>query len=457
MWIDNPLDEPSPIADTLPIYSLSRIDPRRTDNSALKKYYENRSLMFRNILIIGTATIGWNVALQIVNPLIAVRLLDLGVRENVQGTISSVNLWAVSFLVMLFGWMSDHTISRYGRRKPYLFVAAPFIITSIIIFPFFATKSHVPLLLTLQVVYLLFMDLKNSSFALVLIDCVPGPKLARATAVVSVSTGLVSFFANRYAARLLSYGDKAPMLLAAGIMLMTTITAAFVREPPVIHPRTGPFRPWSTFRVAAAYDKRLFILMAGIALLYAFPAVCTQWLWFWSKETLGLTRQSTFQAVSWAGLANVALCWPIGWVVDRFGGLGVIAVFFLLCAVCFDVMLRAHSKAELIFIVILQSVTYQMYWYSDLLVFKSSPAQSIGAISSTNSCLRNAFLGCLSLLTGWMIFWCNHDYRVGFGIGLALTLIGCVICFVHQINYAGEVRSQRIEANPSSALEAVPI
>ena len=224
------------------------------------------------------------------------------------------------------------------------------------------------------------MDLKNSSFALVLIDCVPGPKLARATAVVSVSTGLVSFFANRYAASLMSYGDKAPMLLAAGVMLMTTISAAFVREPPVVHPRRGPFRPWTTFQVAAAYDKRLFVLMAGIALLYAFPSVCTQWLWFWSKETLGFTRQSTFQAVSWAGLANIALCYPIGWVVDRFGGLRVIVAFLALCVLCFAIMLHAHSKADLIFIAVLQSVTYQMYWYADLLVFKSSPSQSIGAI-----------------------------------------------------------------------------
>ena len=300
-WIDNPLDEPSPMFDALPIYSLSKTVPHRTDDASLTRYYENHSLMLRNIIVVGTATIGWNVALQIVNPLIAVRLLDLGVHENIQGTISSINLWAVSFLVMLFGWMSDHTISRYGRRKPYLFIAAPFIITAISVFPFFATKSHIPLLLTLQVVYLLFMDLKNSTFTLVMIDVVPGPKLARAMAVVSVSTGLVNVFANRYAAALLSYGDKAPMLLAAGVMLMTTITAAFVREPPVIHPRTGPFRLWSTFHIAAAYDKRLFVLMAGIALLFAFPSVCTQWLWFWSKETLGLTRQSTFQAISWAG------------------------------------------------------------------------------------------------------------------------------------------------------------
>jgi len=261
---------------------------------------------------------------------------------------------------------------------------------------------------------------------------VPGPMLARATAVVTMVAGVVSFLSNRYAADLAAMGDKAPMLLTAGVMMLTTITAAFVREPPVTHPRSAPFRPWSTFRVAAAYDKRLFVLMAGIALLYAFPSVCTQWLWFWSKETLGFTRSDIFRAVSWAGLANVVLSYPIGWTVDRFGGLKVVLAFMVLCAGCFGLILYTHTKAELIILVIAQTMIFPMYWSADMLVFKSCPTQNVGAITSTNSCIRNAFLGCLSLLSGWAIYWTGHDYRVGFAIGLVLSAAGCVLCVVHQ-------------------------
>ena len=460
-WVDNPADnpadEPATAGDALPLFSLSKDAPHRTDPRAVDSYYADRRLRLRNIVLIGSATIGWNVALQIVTPLIAVRLLDLGVRENVQGTISSINLWAVSFLVMLFGWMSDHTISRLGRRKPYLFVAAPFIIAAISLFPFAAASRAVSLALTLQVVYLLFMDLKNSTFALVLIDCVPGAMLARAMAVVSVVSGLTSFVANRYAAELIHYGDKAPMLLAAGAMALTTAAAAFVREPPVLHPRTAPFRPWSTFRTAAAHDRRLFVLMAGIALLFAFPSVCTQWLWFWSKETLGLSRQDIFQAVSWAGLANVVLSYPIGWVVDRFGGLRVVALFQALCVACFAGTLRVDSKLGRMLLVVAQTVAFPLYWSADILVYKSSPPQSVGAITSTNSCIRNAFLGCLSLLTGWTIYWSGHDYRVGFAIGLALTTVGCALCVFHQF-YLTDARTPRASdprGDPSPAL-AVP-
>ena len=219
--------------------------------------------MFRNILLIGTATIGWSVALQVITPLMAVELLDLGVGENVQGTISSINLWAVAFLVMFFGWMSDHTISRHGRRKPYLFLAAPFIICVVTLFPFFSLPRYVVVLLALQGIYLLFMDLKNSTFALVMIDCVPKQVLARSLAVVTMVSGFISFLANRYAADLLKMGEKLPFFAAAMVMCVTTMVAAFVREPPVYHPRSGPFRPWSTFHVTAAFDKRLFSADGG--------------------------------------------------------------------------------------------------------------------------------------------------------------------------------------------------
>jgi uncharacterized membrane protein len=51
------------------------------------------------------------------------------------------------------------------------------------------------------------------------------------------------------------------------------------------------------------------------------------WIWFWAKETLGLERGEIFFALSWAGLLNIALAYPIGWVIDRFGGFRVVIGF----------------------------------------------------------------------------------------------------------------------------------
>ena len=96
-------------------------------------YYANVPLLWRNVIMIGIANLGWSMVFTIVGPLMTLKLLDLGVRENIQATITSVNGWALSFLVMWFSWMSDHTVTRIGRRKPYLFLAAPFIIADFLV------------------------------------------------------------------------------------------------------------------------------------------------------------------------------------------------------------------------------------------------------------------------------------------------------------------------------------
>ncbi len=425
-----------PTADAarpVPLFSLSSLEPLRTDPDALVAFLSDRRQMVRNVVLISLAAVGWKVTVDVISPLISVHLLDLGVGENVQGTIASANFWALSVLVMFFAWLSDHTVSRLGRRKPYLFIAAPVIVAVVATFPFLAIPRYVPLLLMLQGLYLLFLDLKDSTFKLVMIDCVPGRLLARALGVVAIVQGLASFGANRYARDLLALGERAPFLAAAGVMAITTLLASMIREPPIYHPPAEPFRPWSTFRVVAAFDKRIFLLMAGIALLDAFPATCIQWLWFWSKQTLGFSRVDILTAVSWAALANVVLSYPLGWVVDRFGGMRVVMLFMALCAACFAGMFLVRSRAGLTLLVAAQTVSFPLYWWADTMVFKSCPRADVGAFTSTNSCLRNAFLGCLSLLTGWVIYWGGHDYRLGFGIALALTVIGGGLCCGHQL------------------------
>lgn len=415
----------------VPLWSLSPDSPQRTNPEVLEAYYANRRLMWRNLFLICIAMIGWNVAVQLVTPLMTVCLLDLGVRENVQGTISAGNYVAVSFLVMLFGWISDHTISRFGRRKPYLFVAAPFIIASVALFPFVAIARSVWLLLVMQVVYLLFMDLKNSTFALIQVDCMPRAILARTFAVLNIAGGLVGFLINRNVGALIARGEWFPYAVASAVMLVTTIAASLVKEPPIYNPRKEAFKPWSTFKVAAQ-DKRIFLLIAGMALMMSWMTTYNQWLWFWSKESLGLSREAVFEAISWAQLVNVLLAYPLGWVIDRYGGLRVVVLYWALSVCCFLILLNVHDKSGLALLAMLQTITVPMYWSFDIMVYKNSPPKDIGSVSSTSSCVRNAFQGLVVLLTGWTISWRGGDYHAGFAVGLACSSIGLLFFFSHR-------------------------
>jgi maltose/moltooligosaccharide transporter len=404
--------------------------PAEQQSPELAAYYANKPLMWMNVFLIGVCTMGWGVVTTIVTPLTVLLLLEMGLRENLQATINSANAYALSFLVMYFSWKSDHTMSRIGRRKPYLFLAAPFIVGSVALFPVFAKAHLLWVLVILYLIRVLFMDIKNSTFPLLSIDCVPKAVLARANSVIAIAGGLVAFLAMRYAGDLIKIASWLPFALGAGVMTLTTICAWWIEEPPIRHPTTEKFKIWSTFKVAAE-DKRIFWLMAGVAMINSFTTMNVAWVWFWAKESLHLEKGEIFQALSWAGLLNMVLAYPIGWVIDRFGGLRVVLLFFAGQVACFLWVLNVHDKNGLILLSLATTLIGPLYAGADMMIYKSAPRKDVGSYTSTNSCLRNFYNATLGLVAGWAIFAFGHNFLVGFYIGIAMTTVGLVMFLIH--------------------------
>lgn len=396
----------------------------------LEAYYADKRLMWRNVILIGFCNVGWGVVAGIVTPLIALRLLELGLRENIQATILSANGFALSFLVMYFAWKSDHTVSRFGRRKPFLFLSAPFIIASIALFPFFDRAHLLWVLVGLYISSLFFMDIKNSTFPLLSIDCVPREVLARANSVLAIAGGLVSFVAMRYAGDLIRIADWFPFALGAGIMTITTLAAFAIKEPPISYPTTERFKIWSTFKVVSQ-DKRIFWLIAGVGMINGFIVMNNAWIWFWARETLRLDRGEIFSALSWAGLLNVALAYPVGWVIDRFGGFRVVLIFWLGQLACYLWILHVHDKSGLIILSLATTIIGPLYTGADMMIYKSAPRQDIGSYTSTNSSFRNAYVALLGLVAGWLIYAAGGNFIVGFTIGMIMSTVGLAMFLIH--------------------------
>ncbi|MEI6166916.1 MAG: MFS transporter [bacterium] len=398
---------------------------------ALDAYYADKKLMWRNVTLIGICNIGWGVADTLVMPLVLMRLLDLGVRENIQGTISSVNGWALSFMVMYFSWKSDHTVTRFGRRRPWYFVSAPFIIGAMALFPVFNEARWVAILVGLVIVKMIFMDIVASTFSLLGIDCVRRDVLARANSVLGAAGGLVGFVIMQLAGRIIAVSEWFPFAVGAVIMTLTTLCAFGIKEPPIRHPTTEKFKIWSTFKVAAL-DKRIFWLMGGVALINSYLVMNSTWLWFWAKETLQLARGDIYQALSWAGLLSLVLAYPIGWIIDRWGGFRVVLLFWAGQVACFLWAMQVHDKTSLIILSLAMTVIGPLYAGADIMVYKSAPRQDIGSITSTNSCIRNAYRATLGFISGWAIYFCGHNYRVGFVMGIVMSTLAVMFFVIYR-------------------------
>jgi len=399
-------------------------------SSELAAYYANKPLMWRNIVLIGLCNVGWSIVFGIVSPLIVLRLLELGVRENIQATINSANGIALAFLVMYFAWKSDHFVSRIGRRKPFLFLSAPFIIGAIGLFPLVSKAHLVSVLMGLYCVQLFFMDIKSSTFPLLSIDCVPMEILARANSVLSIANGLVGFVAMRYAGDMICLAEWFPYALGAGIMTVTTICAFWIQEPPIRYSTTERFKLWSTFKVVSK-DKRFFWLVAGVSMINGYLTMNGAWIWFWAKETLHLERGEIFSALSWAGLLNIALAYPIGWVIDRFGGFRVVLGLWVGQMACYLWVLNVHDKSGLIILSLATTLIAPLYAGADMMIYKSAPRKDIGSYTSTNSFFRNGFNALLGLTSGWIIYASGSNFVVGFSIGIAMSTVGLVMFFIH--------------------------
>jgi MFS family permease len=397
----------------------------------LEAYYANKPLLWRNLILIGICNIGWGVVTMIVTPLISLRLLELGLRENIQGTINSINGFALAFLVMYFSWKSDHTVSRFGRRKPYLFISAPFIIGSIALFPVFNQAHLLWVLVSLYITSMIFMNLKSSTFPLLNIDCVPVKLLARANAIFSIVSGLVGFVAMRYAGALIHIADWLPYVVGASVMMVTTLCAFWIKEPPIRYPTTDRFKLWSTFQVVS-HDKRVFWLFVGVSMVHGFWLMTNTWIWFWAAETLRLDKAEIFSSLAWAGLLNIALAYPIGWVIDRFGGFRVVILFWAGQLACYLWIFHVHDNRGLIILSLATTLIYPLYGAGDIMVYKIAPRQEIGSYTSTLSFFRNGIGALVGVVSGWAIYATGSNYMVGFTIGMIMSTAGLVLFFIHR-------------------------
>lgn len=391
-------------------------------SSELTAYYADRRLLWKNVILVLLLNIGWGICFTVVNPLIQLRLSKAGVSDSGIGLIASINSWSYSYLVMYFAWKSDHTVSRWGRRIPYLFLTAPVIILSVILFPLFEQKW---ILIILAMAQMLFMDIKAATIPLLNIDCVPRRILAQVNSLGAIVGAATGFLAMRYGMRLADAWEYAPYAFGGGILLCTTLLGGFlIKEPPVKCPTNERFKPWSAMAVAWK-DKRAILLMIGVGSVNLFGIAYGGWIWLYAGHTLNLSRSDTGSAMSWSILVPLVLSYPIGYLTDRFGSYPMAIVYFLVSVLAAGwSLLYLNNYSGLLVGSLLVGALGPLYSAIDILVYREADAKHIGSVTSTNSCLRGFIAGLSSLGCGALITHFGGNYRIAFVLGIAGTTFG---------------------------------
>lgn len=393
------------------------------DRPELVAYYSDRRTLRRNMVSLLICNLGWGLSMTLVSPLMGLAMNERGVSEFWLGTISSVNSVLVAVLVMYFSWKSDHTVSRLGRRTPYLLISAPFVILPILIFPWMTLPVS---LILLYAVHVLFMDLKQSTYALLPLDCVPRHALARFGSAFAIAGGVVTFCTLHWGFLLIGLGEWVPYILAGSLMVFTTLAALLLREPPIACPTTEAWRPWTTLKVGWK-DRRTVLLMVGVTLLFAFHCTYFAWLWLYARNHLGVEKGMIAQAVSWAPLLSIALAWPVAWLVDRYAGIRLAAVYVLLEVVVCILVCTATGPGGILAASLAKAVAGPFFAGADILIVRQALPQEVGSVTSSSAFVRNLGSGLVVFTSGTILGQCGGDHRYAFIFGLAVSIIGFLL------------------------------
>ena len=159
-------------------------------------------------------------------------------------------------------------------------------------------------------------------------------------------------------------------------------------------------------------------------------------------------------------LFRSALAYPIGWIIDRWGGFRVVVLMFLGQVACFILAMNVHDKMGLMILGVATTIIAPLYQGADMMIYKAAHPKDVGSYTSSNSAIRNAFRAMQALVSGWVIYWAGSDYRMGFIIGIVVSAAGMAMFIIHhQImrrERAGTRESAAPESDAATVLNANP-
>jgi MFS family permease len=273
-------------------------------------------------------------------------------RGRYMGVIETMGAIVAILVVPTVGTISDYTVSRWGRRKPYIIIGA----TLDVVFIFALVNAQ--FLTAYVVAYLLLQFSSNFAqgpFQGYVPDLVPEKQVATASGLLGLMrmTGLLGgvFIVSSGAVT----GDYGAPLLLIGLIEFGLAVATFVlvREGAEPRPRNG--RSWpSIAREAWGMDvlrERNFLFMSATRLFFLMgTSAFVNLSLFYVRDTLG---QSEDDLEFWIRVG--LLCFLVGtavatipgaWLADRVGRRNVIWAAAFLAGLGIFLTVRAVSPAE---------------------------------------------------------------------------------------------------------------
>lgn len=320
------------------------------------------------------------------------------------------------FLVQPYvAWKSDRIHTRWGRRRPFLILGLPgtclaLLLLGVMPFLFEGDSRHalptLILLLVANVGLQFFQDVNWGSQEPLYADTFRHQVLGRAVAIRSYTIQFVYFFMNYFAMKWADTHEFIPYACAAGLVLMSfamVVTVIKEREfpPPQRVERYNPLAHLGLLFRNADYFKVSLIGAFGLML----PAAFYLFHPLFVTRTLGLTKSQLGEALAVVPIVALAVSFPCGYLIDRYGPKWITAIgFFSVALVAWAVAYWVHDYTGLMIAMIGYGAAHVLVSLPMTpMVFQYASAQERGTVFGLIQFVRGFSAFVFSLLIGWVV------------------------------------------------------
>lgn len=238
------------------------------------------------------------------------------------GFMMTIDNYFALFLQPWIGSRSDRTVSRYGKRMPYLLVGMPLAALFVILIPF---HTGFLTLVLFMVLMNLSMSLYRSPTIALMPDITPEPQRTKANGIINFMGGIGGILA--YGAGSVLYGahHSLPFLAAAAITLISLwILVRTIREKRDGAAAAAPASERIKWR--GELDRTTVLLLLAIFFWFVSYQGVEALFTLYGKHHLGLSEDAAAFSLTFFSLFFVLFAIPSGWLGNRFGKKRIILI-----------------------------------------------------------------------------------------------------------------------------------
>lgn len=375
--------------------------------------------------------------------LVPILMKDLGASNAEMGLYMGALTGALTIWInpVVSTW-SDRHRGPYGRRRPFLFVAAPLCALFLCAIPFvpwlaphigLGTGPGKVMLVGLAFIgFTMFNSVISAIFAYYYWDVVPLPLLARFSSIAKIVTTLAGFLWSFF---IFGLAEKHMQAVFVGIsvlfLIVYTLSLWKVKEGdyPPPPPRSkgallAPLRRYFIECFSQPYYRWVFA--AGV--FFQIGNFTNMYQIFYFRDTLGMSLDTIGKMTAWPMLLIVLIAYPVGAFMDRLNPIRLVAPSLLLCAAvnlaCFFFLRGPWTL--LIWTGLLAVMMFLFSTAYGVMNVEVFPREKIGQFCSANQISASMVGLCMSYPVGLLIDYIK-DYRYTFIWSAVFQLISALM------------------------------